>query len=141
MSEVMIDVNDPKQLETLLAEVSGLKEMWSNAHRKHIDRPTRGKYGQAIDELENADLPLIELSRAKFNNDSVTSMQQQFTKAAKKKSLSYDPTVVEFNDNLVLCNFDAEQASEKFDKWIMSKAGISTTQLAEITRDLDAATR
>jgi hypothetical protein len=132
---------DPDALAQLLEEVSGLKEMWGALRTKHQDRPTRGKYTQACNELENNDLPFIELSRAKFTNESVSSINSQFKRAAEKAGLSYTPSVVEFNDSLILVNFDADQAEQKFDAWIMKKAGIDAATLASVTRDLDAATR
>jgi hypothetical protein len=137
----VIDTTNPEALETLLAEVAGLKEIFSNAHRAYNNRPTRGKYGAACIELRDNALPFIVLSRDKFNNESESSMQSMFKRTAEKMKLGFVPSLVTYEDDLLLCNFDDETAETKFNEYIMSKAGIDASTLAEITRDLDANTR
>lgn len=136
-----IVTTDPKALEDLLTQVAGLKEMFSNANKLYSNRPTRGKYLDAVKQLKDAELPFITLSRDKFPGESVPSMNAQFKKIAEKHNVGIEPSLVEYNDELLLCDFDAENAGEKFDAYIMSKAGIDASELAAITRELDSATR
>ena len=136
-----IVTTDPKALESVLAQVEQIKAQFASMYDAHANRPTRGKYEAALRELENAELPLIELSITRFPNTSIASMQSQFKRAAQKMGLSYSPSVVSWNDSTFLVNFDGENAERKFNEYIMRKAGISAEDLAKVTRELDSATK
>jgi hypothetical protein len=129
------------ELEKLLGEVSAIKEMYAKLHKKAEERPTRGKYEKAYNQLMQSDLPLIELSAVTFNNDSESSMQQMFRKIAEKKNGPSVSVVFDGNGNKFLIDFDAENAEQKLEKYLLKKANVSAKELAEITYDLDAATR
>lgn len=139
MPEIL--VTDPAQLAELQSELANIMSMFSNASERFSNRPTRGKYLQAANELKNNELPFIVLSRDKFNNESEASMNSQFKKVAEKNKLGFIPSLVSLDDTLLLCNFDAEDAERKFNDYVMSRAGISARDLADATRELDAATR
>jgi len=136
-----ITVTDPAQLSELLNEVEAIKATFVSLHSAHVNRPTRGKYGAALKELENSDLPLMELSSTKFDNDSQASMQQQFSKAAEKINLTWEPSVVFYNGSKFLVNFDAENAEAKLEQLILRKAGISSKDLYAAAADLDTSTK
>lgn len=136
-----VTVNNPELLRDVLSEVEALKAQFVALRSAHDNRPTRGKYGAALTELANSDLPLMELSITKFTNESQASMQQQFEKAAEKSNIDWKPSVVFYNDAKFLVNFDADDAEEKFETYILRKANISKSDLAAITRDLDNATK
>mgnify|MGYP003575185590 CR=1 FL=1 len=136
-----VQVNNPELLREILGEVESIKATFVALKAAHESRPTRGKYGNALTILDAGDLPLMELGASFDKNDSQASMQQQFNKAAEKMSLSWEPSVVFYNGAKFLVNFDHEQAEEKFENYILSKAGIDKQTLASITRDLDDATK
>lgn len=136
-----IDTTDPKALKDLLAELATIQSTFNAARDKFENRPTRGKYTAALKELNSAELPYITLSSEKFNNDSEASMTQQFKKSATKLNLDWEPSVVFFNGVKLLINFDADNAAEKFDNYIMSKAGIDMATLTKLTAELDSETR
>lgn len=136
-----VQVNDPELLKQLLGEVESIKATFVALKAAHDSRPTRGKYGNALTILESGDLPMMELGASFDKNDSQASMQQQFNKAAEKMELTWEPSVVFYNGAKFLVNFDHENAEEKFEQYILSKAGIDAATLATITRDLDGATK
>lgn len=137
----MADVikTDPKAMADLLAQVEAIKSHYLALAQKAQNRPTRGKYEKAMNELKNSDLPIIELSNVTFPNESEASMRQSFKKVAEK--LNMNATVVFDGDAKYLIDFDAHNAAESFDKFIMKKAGISKSDLAAITAELDNATK
>lgn len=137
MADIVVD--NPELLEATLDEVTKLKELFSNLAKKEAERSKRDKYGRALRQLEESDLPILTLGPEFDANKSIASITQQFKKNAE--NLNWEPSVVEYNDVKYLVNFDAEDAEAKFNTYILNKAGISEQQLAAITRDLDASTR
>lgn len=141
MSDV-IQVTDPAQLRKLMEEIEGLKNIFSNAARKEAERGKRHKYEGAIRELRDADLPFIELSRTLFKNKSEASMRSQFQRTAKEmKDVSFVPSLVEYDGKLLLINFDAENAAEKFNTYLLKLSGIDEAELTKLAADLDANTK
>lgn len=140
-----IATTDPAQLEQLLQQVNAMKEMYASLRQQEIDRPKRGKTREDLNELLNADFPLIELSRAKYTNRrgevNLASMRSQFKQLAKDENLSFTPSVVEFDGSIFLINFDAEDAERKFNDYILRKAGIDEKELYALAADLDKATK
>lgn len=141
MSDVAIQLTDPEQLQKLLAQVEGLKEVFSNAARLEAERSTRGKYTVACKNLRDSDLPYIELNTTTFKNKSIASMRSQFKRTAEEMELGFIPSVVEYDEKLLLVNFDAEQASEKFNSYILKLAGVSEQELYKLAADLDKNTK
>lgn len=138
----VIQVTDPAQLRKLLEEVEGLKAIFSNAARKEAERGKRHKYEGAIRELRDADLPFITLSRSVFKNKSEASMRAQFVRAAKEmKEIDFTPSLVEYNGELLLINFDAEQAAEKFNAHLLKLSGVDEDELRKLAADLDNNTK
>lgn len=128
------------ELQTLLEQVNAKKEQYRNARLRRDRMPGRNKYATALCQLRDNDLPLIELDKTVFTNESETSMQSQFKKTAEKKKLpNYYFCFI--GTDKVLVDFDRDGAEELFDNYVMERAGITPEQLAAITTDLDAATR
>ena len=141
MSDV-IQVTDPAQLRKLMEEIEGLKAIFSNAARKEAERGKRHKYEGAIRELRDGDLPFIELSRTLFNNKSEASMRSQFQRTAKEmKDVNFVPSLVEYDGKLLLINFDADDAAEKFNTYLLKLSGIDEAELTKLAADLDANTK
>lgn len=140
MSET-IQVTDPIQLAELLEKVEGLKAVFSNAARKEAERGRRDKYKQAIRDLRDADLPYITLSRSTFKNKSEASMRSQFKRIAEEMNAGFEPTLVEYDGNLLLVNFDNDTAQEKFNNYILKLAGVDEDELRKLAADLDNSTK
>lgn len=136
-----IQINDPAQLAELMEKVAGLKEMFSNAQRLEKERAKRGKFLSALKELKDGDLPFVTLNRNTFKNKSVASMRSQFVAQAKEHNIGFVPSLVEYEDQLILVNFDEENAAEKFNGYVLKLAGISEDELRKIAADLDNNTK
>jgi len=140
--ENVIKVTDPAQLAELMQQIDGLREMFSNAARKEAERGKRHKYEGACRQLRDADLPFIELSRSLFKNKSEASMRSQFQRTAKEmKDIDFIPSLVEYDGKLLLINFDAENAAEKFNNYLLKLAGIDEAELTRLAASLDADTK
>lgn len=140
MSDTIV-LTDPKQLAELLQKIEGMKEIFSNAQRKEAERGKRQKYNGALLELRDGDLPFVELSRSEFKNKSAASMRSQFKRIAEEMELGFEPSLIEYEDTLILVNFDAEFAAEKFNNYVLKLAGVDETELRKIASDLDNNTR
>ena len=141
MSDTTFQVTDPQQLSRLLEEVNGLKEIFSNAARREAERGKRDLYKNGVTQLLNADLPFIELSRSVYKNKSDASMRSQFKNAAEEMNAGFEPSLIEYDGRLLLCNFDAENAAEKFNAYILKIAGIDEKELYKLAADLDTNTK
>ena len=137
----VIQVTDPVQLRKLMQEIEGLKDIFSNAAKKEAERGKRHKYNAACLELKNSDLPFITLSRSVFKNKSEASMRSQFKRTAEEMKLGFIPSVVEYNGELLLINFDAEYAAEKFNNYLLKLSGVDENELRKLAADLDNNTK
>jgi hypothetical protein len=136
---------DPAKLAELLEQIDAMKQKFASLRQAENDRPKRGRCAEDLNELLMSDFPMIELSKAKYTNKkgvvNVASMRSQFKTLAKDRELTFTPSVVEYDGSIFLVNFDADNAEEKFNNYILRKAGIDEKELATLTRDLDTATR
>lgn len=141
MSDNVIQLSDPKQLAELLEQVNGLKELFSNVREQERARAKRGKILAALHELRDAELPFITLNRNTFKNKSVASMRSQFKRTAEENNVGFEPSLVEYDGELILVNFDNEFAEQKFNTYIMKRAGVDEKELQKIAADLDSNTK
>lgn len=127
--------SDPEKVSEVLEQVNAIRRQLAELAEIRNARGTRGKYEEALKMLESNDLPLIELP-AKFNNKSEQSMQQQFKKTATDMKLTWEPSVVFYNDAKFLVNFDADNVEQKLEQYILRHAGVSNAELTKLTQGL-----
>jgi len=131
----VITKSDPVKVAETLEQINAIRRQLAELAELKNARGTRGKYEEALKTLESNDLPLIELP-AKFTNKSEASMQQQFKKTATEMKLTWEPSVVFFNDAKFLVNFDADNVETKLEQYVLRHAGIDKAELSKLTQGL-----
>lgn len=139
------EVTDPKQLAELKEQIAQMESVFTRLRQIESDRPKKGKTREDINNLINADFPLIVLSKQKYTNKkgeiNESSLRSQFKQMAKEMELDFEPTLVNDGTNLYLVNFDIEDAERKFNEYVLRTAGIDAKDLNEVARELDNATK